>query len=150
MFFMANRSNNYRMTFREFKNSNILKSLEDIEGDSNINNNTDFFSYEDFYVIYIFFYEIDSDHDYRLNKEELSKYSNYALSRKTIERIFSQSARPFAGGEAMSFGDFVWFIQCVEDKTTDQSTEFWFNILDLDGNGVLTGYELFYFFEEQN
>ena len=39
----------------------------------------------------------------------------------------------------MGFGDFVWFILCVEDKTTEQSIEFWFKIMDLDGNGLITG-----------
>lgn len=83
------------MTFREFKNSNILKSLFDIEVEPDINKNGDFFSYEDFYVIYIKFWELDSDHDFFLEKEELSKYSGYTLSRKTVERIFSQSAKRF-------------------------------------------------------
>ena len=47
----------------------------------------------------------------------------------------------------MTFGDFVWFIICVEDKTTEQSIDYWFRIMDLDGNGVITGYELEYFHE---
>ena len=49
----------------------------------------------------------------------------------------------------MGFGDFVWFILCVEDKTTMQSIEYWFKIMDLDGNGIITGYELQYLYEEQ-
>jgi len=35
----------------------------------------------------------------------------------------------------------------VEDKTTEESIIFWFKILDLDQNGVVTGYELEYFYE---
>lgn len=46
----------------------ILKSFFDIEADSNIDNNRDFFSYQDFYVIYIKFWELDSDHDFYLTK----------------------------------------------------------------------------------
>ena len=42
----------------------------------------------------------------------------------------------------LNVGDFVWFILAVEDKTTVQSIEYWFRILDLDGNGIVTGYEL--------
>lgn len=49
----------------------------------------------------------------------------------------------------MTFGDFVWFIFCVEDKTTEQSIKYWFRILDLDNNGIVSGYELEYFYEEQ-
>ena len=119
-----------------------MKSLFDIEAEPDINKNTDFFSYEDFYVIYIRFWELDNDHDSQLSREELSKYSGYTLSRKTVERIFSQSVKPFQHDEKMGFGDFVWFIHCVEDKTTEQSIEYWFKILDLDSNGIITGYEL--------
>jgi hypothetical protein len=56
-----------------------------------------------------------------LTKEELSKYSGYTLSRKTIERIFSQNVKRFLEPDKMGFGDFVWFILCVEDKTNEQS-----------------------------
>ena len=95
MFYMANRKYDYKMTFREFKKSRILQSLLDIEAEPDINRNPDFFSYEDFYVIYIRFWELDNDHDFQLSREELSKYSGYTLSRKTIERIFSQSVKKF-------------------------------------------------------
>ena len=95
MFYMANRKGDYKLTYREFKKSNILKSLFDIETQPDINRNMDFFSYEDFYVIYIKFWQLDSDHDFFLEKQELSKYSGYTLSRKTVERIFTQTARRF-------------------------------------------------------
>ena len=49
----------------------------------------------------------------------------------------------------MTFGDFVWFIFCVEDKSHPKSIEYWFKILDLDNNGIIAGYELESFFEEQ-
>jgi serine/threonine-protein phosphatase 2A regulatory subunit B'' len=150
MYYMANRKYDYKMSFREFKRSHILKSLLDIETEPDINLNPDFFSYEDFYVIYIRFWELDNDHDFQLSREELSKYSGYTLSRKTLERIFSQTVKSFEFEEKMGFGDFVWFILCVEDKTTEQSIEFWFKVMDLDGNGVITGYELEYFYEEQS
>lgn len=81
---MANKKNDYQMSYREFKKSRILQSLFDIEAEPEINENKDFFSYQDFYVIYIKFWELDSDHDFFLSKEELSKYSGYTLSRKTI------------------------------------------------------------------
>lgn len=92
-------------------------------------------------MIYIKFWELDVDHDFLLTKEEFSKYSGYTLSRKVVERIYSQCARKFQEDkERMNFGDFVWFILSEEDKTTDISIEFWFKILDLDNNGILTGY----------
>lgn len=113
MYYMANRKYDYKMTFREFKKSNILASLLDIENEPDINSNKHFFSYEDFYVIYIKFWELDNDHDFQLTREELSKYSGYTLSRKTLERIFSQNVKKFLLPDKMKFEDFVWFILCV-------------------------------------
>ena len=56
MFYMANRKGDYKLTFREFKKSKILRALFDIEAEPDINRNPDFYSYEDFYVIYIKFW----------------------------------------------------------------------------------------------
>ena len=41
------------------------------------------------------FWELDSTHDFVLTKEEFSKYAGYTLSRKAVERIYSQVARKF-------------------------------------------------------
>ena len=72
-----------------------MKSLFDIQQEPEINMNRDYFCYEDFYVIYIKFWELDSTHDFVLTKEEFSKYAGYTLSRKAVERIYSQVARKF-------------------------------------------------------
>jgi serine/threonine-protein phosphatase 2A regulatory subunit B'' len=66
MFYMANRKGDYKLTFREFKKSKILRALFDIENEPDINRNPDFFSYEDFYVIYRTFWKLDLDHDFFL------------------------------------------------------------------------------------
>lgn len=139
--YKADRKLDGKITYREFKRARIVQAILNIEDENDINKNRDFFSYEDFYVIYIKFWELDSDHDFFLSKEEFSKYSGYALSRKAVERIFSQCARKFLEDkERMSFGDFVWFILSEEDKTTVTSIEYWFRIIDLDNNGIITGY----------
>jgi serine/threonine-protein phosphatase 2A regulatory subunit B'' len=49
----------------------------------------------------------------------------------------------------MSYYDFVWFLISEEDKRNETSIEYWFRILDLDGDGVLSMYELEYFYNEQ-
>lgn len=36
-----------------------------------------------------------------------------------------------------------------EDKTSKRSLEYWFKIIDLDSNGIITPYEMEYFYEEQ-
>lgn len=49
----------------------------------------------------------------------------------------------------MSYYDFVWFLISEEDKRCTTSLEYWFRVLDLDGDGVLSMYELEYFYNEQ-
>ncbi|KAG8541348.1 hypothetical protein GDO81_029206, partial [Engystomops pustulosus] len=49
----------------------------------------------------------------------------------------------------ISYADFVWFLLSEEDKKTQTSIEYWFRCMDLDGDGVLSMYELEYFYEEQ-
>ncbi len=41
------------------------------------------------------------------------------------------------------------FLLSEEDKTTDTAIEYWFRCLDRDCDGVLSMYEIEYFFEEQ-
>ncbi|KAJ9467655.1 putative serine/threonine protein phosphatase 2A regulatory subunit Bprimeprimegamma [Diplonema papillatum] len=49
----------------------------------------------------------------------------------------------------MNYEDFVWFCLCEEDKTSLRSLDYWFRCLDTDEDGILSGYELDYFFSEQ-
>jgi serine/threonine-protein phosphatase 2A regulatory subunit B'' len=49
----------------------------------------------------------------------------------------------------MAYEDFIWFMISEEDKTSKRALEYWFKIVDLDGNGVITAYEMEYFYEEQ-
>ena len=59
-----------------------------LDKDDDINKIRDYFSYEHFYVLYCKFWELDTDHDFYINKDEFSKYSGHTLSKKTIDRIF--------------------------------------------------------------
>lgn len=49
-----------------------------------------YFSYEHFYVIYCKFWELDTDHDFLIDKENLIRYGNHALTYRIVDRIFSQ------------------------------------------------------------
>ncbi len=49
----------------------------------------------------------------------------------------------------MSYYDFVWFLISEEDKRNETSIEYWFRILDVDGDGVLSMFELEYFYNDQ-
>ncbi|KAH9584810.1 Serine/threonine-protein phosphatase 2A regulatory subunit B'' subunit alpha, variant 2 [Schistosoma haematobium] len=49
----------------------------------------------------------------------------------------------------MTYPDFVWFLLAEEDKHHPRSIEYWFRCMDLDGDGLLSMYELEYFYSEQ-
>lgn len=49
-----------------------------------------YFSYEHFYVIYCKFWELDTDHDFLIDKENLIRYGNHALTYRIVDRIFTQ------------------------------------------------------------
>lgn len=76
-----------------------------------------------------------------------------------IERIFSgcvtrgrKTGNPCPigpNGPRMSYTEFVWFLLAEEDKTHPTAIEYWFRCMDIDGDGILSMYELEYFYEEQ-
>jgi len=75
------------------------------------------------------------------------------LSKKAVDRIFDQIPRSFKSKvpNKMSYEDFICnkiihsrfqkflgFALSEEDKTTDRSIEYWFKVLDLDNNDIIT------------
>lgn len=151
IFFGVNRSDTGKMTLRELVRSDLLEAMAMADDEEDINRVVRYFSYEHFYVIYCRFWELDTDHDFLLDREDLLRYGNHALTYRIVDRIFAETPRRFASGHEgkMGFEDFCHFILCEEDKSTEQSLEYWFRCVDLDGDGILLGHELRHFYEEQ-
>ncbi|KAL5792721.1 hypothetical protein ACOSP7_001315 [Xanthoceras sorbifolium] len=151
IFYYNNISGNGRLTLRELKRGNLIAAMQHVDKEEDINKVLRYFSYEHFYVIYCKFWELDTDRDCLIDKENLSNYGSHALTCRIIDRIYSQVPRKFtskAEGK-MSYEDFVYFILSEEDKSSEPSIDYWFKCIDLDGNGVLTPNELQFFYEEQ-
>jgi serine/threonine-protein phosphatase 2A regulatory subunit B'' len=96
----------------------LLRTLQMLDEEEDINKILDFFSYEHFYVIYckvrtvlhrtlhtacsyfgqrgiktgavVQFWELDTDHDFYITKEDLLRYGNHSLTYRIVDRIFSQ------------------------------------------------------------
>jgi len=51
----------------------VLNSLDD---EDDINVITDYFSYEHFYVVYCKFWELDTDHDLVIDKQDLLRHAS--------------------------------------------------------------------------
>ncbi|KAK2402049.1 putative serine/threonine protein phosphatase 2A regulatory subunit B''delta [Trifolium repens] len=151
IFYYVNRSGNGRLTLRELKRGNLIDAMLHVDEEEDINKVLRYFSYEHFYVIYCKFWELDTDHDFFIDRENLIKYGNHSLTYRIVDRIFSQVPRKFSSKVEgkMNYEDFVHFILAEEDKSSEPSLEYWFRCIDLDGNGVLTSNEMLFFYEEQ-
>ncbi|XP_050223280.1 serine/threonine protein phosphatase 2A regulatory subunit B''beta-like [Mercurialis annua] len=151
IFYYINRSGDGHLTLRELKRGNLIDAMLHADEEEDINKVLRYFSYEHFYVIYCKFWELDTDHDFLIDKENLIRYGNHALTYRIVDRIFAQVARKFTSKVEgkMGYEDFVNFILSEEDKSSEPSLEYWFKCIDLDGNGVLTRNEMQFFYEEQ-
>ncbi|KAL4635885.1 serine/threonine-protein phosphatase 2A regulatory subunit B'' subunit alpha isoform X1 [Arapaima gigas] len=152
IFYTVNRSWTGRISMTELRRSNFLQTLALLEEEDDINQITDYFSYEHFYVIYCKFWELDTDHDLFIDAKDLARYNDHASSNRIIERLFSGAVTRGNSVQRegrMSYADFVWFLISEEDKKNPTSVEYWFRCMDLDGDGVLSMYELDYFYQEQ-
>jgi len=140
----------YLSSLRRFKPS-VIETWQQMSEHDDIKMVRDYFSYEHFYVIYCTFWELDSDHDFLLDKDDLLKYDGHALSRRTVDRIFSASPNKFTSAVPgkMGYEDFLRFLLCDQNRQSDQSMEYWFHMFDLDGDGCIRDHEMKYFYEEQ-
>ena len=139
------------MTLRELKKSELVSAFKQCEVEEDINKVLRFFSYEHFYVIYYKFWELDTDHDFLIDRDDLLRYGNHALTYKIVDRVLSESVKPFTSGVPgkMGYEDFVWFVLSEEYKSHDLSIKYWFRCVDIDNDGFLTCGDLAYFYEEQ-
>ncbi|GMI88819.1 hypothetical protein like AT5G28850 [Hibiscus trionum] len=151
IFYYINRSGNGRLTLRELRRGNLIDAMLHTDEEDDTNKVLRYFSYEHFYVIHCKFWELDTDHDSLIDKENLIRYGNHSLTYRIVDRIFSQVPRKFTctvEGK-MGYEDFVYFILAEEDKSYEPSLEYWLKCIDLDGNGVLTRNEMQFFYKEQ-
>lgn len=77
IFYVVNRSWTGRITMMELRRSNFLQTLALLEEEDDINQITDYFSYEHFYVIYCKFWELDTDHDLYIDPKDLARYNDH-------------------------------------------------------------------------
>ncbi|XP_014390901.1 PREDICTED: serine/threonine-protein phosphatase 2A regulatory subunit B'' subunit beta-like, partial [Myotis brandtii] len=127
-----------------------LQNVALLEEEADINQLTEFFSYEHFYVIYCKFWELDTDHDLLIGQQDLARHNDHAISTKMIERIFSGavtryvSRRRVPPRSGLSLGSRARLTPALG------SIEYWFRCMDLDGDGALSMFELEHFYEEQS
>lgn len=96
IYYNVNRSWSGQITLAELRHSNLLTTIRLLEEEEDINQITDFFSYEHFYVIYCKFWELDKDHDLFIDKKDLARHNDhgtYTCAQNRIDTI--RCIRPF-------------------------------------------------------
>ncbi|PIA16296.1 hypothetical protein COEREDRAFT_81281 [Coemansia reversa NRRL 1564] len=86
--------------------------------------------------------------------EHVPKRPNDARAKAKVEKRKAKGASRYdlnvrLSDCRMTYRDFIWFLLSEIDKTSPTAVEYWFRCLDLDGDGVLSIYELEYFYDEQ-
>ena len=149
--FKVNTSATGQLTHRELRRSDLLHYCFIVDEEEEINAVNEYFSYEHFYVVYCKFWELDSDHDMIISKDDLMRHGGHALTPNIVDRIFQQVRRKFLSPEpgTMSYEDFAFFLLAEEDKTNAVSVRYWFDCVDLDADGRILPWEMQYFYEEQ-
>ena len=151
LFYGVARADPARITLRELRRSDALEAMFAVDETDDINRVLRYFSYEHFYVIYCRFWELDTDHDFLLDREDLLRYGGHALTYRIVDRVFAGAGRPFTSGVPgrMGYEDFVWFVLSEEDKSSPAALAYWFRCVDLDGDGAIRPAEAAHFYEEQ-
>ncbi|KAI9914443.1 hypothetical protein PsorP6_007584 [Peronosclerospora sorghi] len=115
IFYSVDTDSSGRITLRKLRRSNLINAFNTVDEEEDINKVNPYFSYEHFYVLYCKFWELDTDHDFLLNPDDLVRYGGHALTRIIVDRIFERGRRPFARVQTltaeekktMSYEDFI-------------------------------------------
>lgn len=117
--YSLNRSGSGRISRRELKRSDLLSVLVELDSENDINRVHRYFSYEHFYVIYCKFWELDTDHDFYLDKEDLIRYGCHCLTYKIVERVFEEAPHRWAKTtwhvKSWFGATILWLPQCFSE-----------------------------------
>lgn len=144
----------------------FLEALWFSQFEADINRIMKFFSYEHFYVIYCKFWELDDNHDQKISLEDFLKYGGSGVINKiAATRAFDlliarrESASKYASAASvlpptepkkyLTYNDFVSFIIAEEHRDLDSSVAFWFEVCDVDADGIISFDDFKFFYKEQ-
>lgn len=143
------RQQNRKIYWRDFDRSDLPEVMVELDS-KDVNQVLEYFSYEHFYVLYCKFWELDTDRDLLVDFSDLCNYGQGSIVPSVIRRVVDGHGRPLTSGQTgrLDFEDFVYFCLSEEDKNSEPAVYYWFKVLDVDGDGILSGYELMEFYKE--
>eukprot|EP00796_Vickermania_ingenoplastis_P011183 gene11183-7760_t len=150
IFYEIDRFDRGGISFAEFIASPLMDAFRQVDAAEDINTVLLFFSYEHFYVLYCRFWKLDTDRDMLLSPQDLMRYApEDAMNPLVVQRVFAGAGRRVrcTVKNRIGYEDFVWFCLSEEDKSTPPAIRYWFKVLDLDEDGILSAYEIRTFYE---
>ncbi|SPQ93958.1 Serine/threonine-protein phosphatase 2A regulatory subunit B'' subunit gamma [Plasmodiophora brassicae] len=93
--------------------------------------------------VYALYLKLDKDHNGMLSKQELNEYNDGAFTELFFDRVF-QVSRTYNG--EMDYKTFLDMELALQKRDTPQGLRYFFNILDVNHVGYLTGYNINLFF----
>jgi len=131
-----------RLALHQFRRIGLLDMLDKLwKGELDLNL-IDHFSYDQFYVFFVKFLEVCGG-----EKASPAELLQWALeegdqhSRLLVERIWQVPGAVDRSG-SMQFWHWVGFLLAAVDTSSVSALEYWFPVLDIDGDGLLSLDEL--------
>ena len=81
-----------------------MQNVALLEEEADINQLTEFFSYEHFYVIYCKFWELDADHDLLIDPQDLARHNDHGERRAARGGPRAARSRPVRCSPGASWG----------------------------------------------
>ena len=135
----------------DFRKMDLASIFYKAERMADVNDSQHIFNYQHFYVAFCKFWDLDGDSDGILSKDDLSKFNESAISPIIIDRFFNSKLYPRsnANPKEVDFTSFAYFLMSSEDKTNITSINFWYNLCDLDNDGILSLREIEELYQQQ-
>lgn len=124
----------------QFRKMNLASVFYKADKMPDVNEAQHIFNYQHFYVTFCKFWDLDTDSDEFLSREDLFKFNESAISPLIIDRFCNANFYPrnINHDRGIDFASFAYFLMSSEDKTNLTSINFWYHLCDLDDDGVLS------------
>jgi serine/threonine-protein phosphatase 2A regulatory subunit B'' len=138
-------------TIHQMRNMDLAGAFFAASTMPDVNETHQVFNYQHFYVAFCRFWDLDTDNDGFITKDDLLKLNESSVSPVIIDRFFRSPVYPGSGShrQVIDFSAFSYFLMSLEDKLSPTAIRFWYKLCDLDEDGILSMKEIRELYETQ-
>lgn len=151
IYYQVDINDTNKIYLRDLQKTDLAHVWCYLDDSVHVQNVRQYFSYSHFYVYYSTFCQISSCKDMLIDDSDLYRFDNHSLNGFIVNRIWSKICMKLTGPNQkyMCLNDWIYFIMNYEDMTSNRAIEFWFKLIDLDGDSVIRYHEIQAFFNIQ-